>query len=101
MQDENGNTALHVACKYFHTGVIDAIDANLNYEDQVRASVYCVLAFKLVKANARTDLKNNRGQTALDLSPMLILHYERVCPIVASLKVSHPAQASFETKPTE
>jgi ankyrin repeat protein len=77
-RDKDGNTALHKACKYFHIGIIDAMDANL----ERLAVVHCLFAFKIVEAGARTDLKNNRGQTPLDITPMLMRHYKEVYPIV-------------------
>eukprot|EP00029_Vermamoeba_vermiformis_P009334 TRINITY_DN4621_c0_g1_i2.p2 TRINITY_DN4621_c0_g1~~TRINITY_DN4621_c0_g1_i2.p2 ORF type:complete len:709 (-),score=100.60 TRINITY_DN4621_c0_g1_i2:31-2157(-) len=81
-QDQDGNTALHFACKYFHTGFIDAIDANLVSAENGEAAINCYFAFKLVEAGAKTDVKNNRGLTALDYVPMLMRHYEKVYPIV-------------------
>ena len=69
-----------MACQYFHTGIIDAIHANLDIKGS--AMPYCWLAFKLIEAGARVDIKNIQARTPLDATPLLLQHYEKVYPMI-------------------
>ncbi len=46
IQNNAGDTALHIVCRYFHVGALEAMLCNLNSFEQ--ASKYCLFAFKLL-----------------------------------------------------
>jgi ankyrin repeat protein len=82
-QDNDGNTPLHHACYYFHLGALDTINGWLqNFNRSVR---YCYIAFKLVAAGARTDIKNNEDRTALEVQPHLMDYYNEYWPYLEKL----------------
>ncbi len=60
------------------------------------AVTYCLFAFKLIEAGARTDLKNKRGQTPLDYAPKLMEHYEKVYPIVKAVKLKEEQKPLYK-----
>ncbi len=46
-RDEHGNTPLHIACQFFHTGATDSMFACL--EDEHQSAPYCLVAFMLLE----------------------------------------------------
>ncbi len=46
VQNNFGDTALHIVCRHFHIGALEAMLCNLNSCEQ--ASKYCLIAFKLL-----------------------------------------------------
>lgn len=88
-QDINGNTALHIACQYFHLGAVDAARYRVrNFKSQT----YMKIAFALLdgklevdfvsdrhsnlgflsKAGADPTIKNRLGLSPLDYAPHLM-----------------------------
>jgi ankyrin repeat protein len=64
-QDNHGDTALHYACYWFHQG-------GLAHKQLHRSHAFSLVLFKLLDAGARVDIKNNSGQSPLDLIPNLM-----------------------------
>lgn len=51
-QDQHGNTALHMACKYFHLGLVESILGKINntrYSER-----FFVTAFKLLEGESQS-----------------------------------------------
>jgi ankyrin repeat protein len=76
VQDKNGNSAIHIAGQFYHTGALDSIYGRVG--NFVRSSVYCLVAYKLIAAGADTMLENNKGETVYDYVPNLMEHYKSI-----------------------
>jgi hypothetical protein len=46
IQNIDGDTALHIVCRYFHVGALEAMLCNVNSFEQ--AAKYCLIAFQLL-----------------------------------------------------
>lgn len=44
--NNDGDTALHIVCRYFHVGALEAMLCNVNSFEQ--AAKYCLIAFQLL-----------------------------------------------------
>jgi hypothetical protein len=93
VQNNAGDTALHMVCRYFHVGALEAMLCNINSYEQ--ASKYCVIAFRLLDGGADVTIKNNAGETALDYAPMLMHHYQHVYPLIKEYKPFIKASTGF------
>lgn len=84
VQNNAGDTALHIVCRYFHVGALEAMLCNFNTFQ--RAAKFCMIAFKLLDGGAQVTVKNNSGETVLDYAPMLMYHYQHVYPRIKDYK---------------
>jgi ankyrin repeat protein len=73
LQDLNGDTALHHACKYFHLGFKELKKGGMKADDE--ESFFSPALVLLVEHAADPNIKNNKGETPLDYVPNL-LQYE-------------------------
>jgi len=46
VQDKNGNSAIHIASQFYHTGALDSIYGRIG--NFANSSIYCLLAYKLI-----------------------------------------------------
>lgn len=68
-QDVNGDTALHLACRYFHLGYFERVKGRIEGDNGV--DLFFIPAFMLRDCNADPTIKNNKGETPLDYVPNL------------------------------
>jgi hypothetical protein len=92
---KNGNSAIHIAGQFYHTGALDSIYGRVG--NCVRSSVYCLVAYTLIAgglaifskdpskhgllfcvAGADTMLEHNKGETVYDYVPNLMKHYKSI-----------------------
>eukprot|EP00029_Vermamoeba_vermiformis_P001748 TRINITY_DN1194_c0_g2_i1.p1 TRINITY_DN1194_c0_g2~~TRINITY_DN1194_c0_g2_i1.p1 ORF type:complete len:1206 (-),score=168.93 TRINITY_DN1194_c0_g2_i1:68-3685(-) len=65
VQDTHGDTALHHACYFFHLGGCD-------HQFMHDSHLFSLILFKLLDAGAAVNVKNNSGQTPVDIIPNLL-----------------------------
>lgn len=63
-QDNNGDTALHIACRYFHLGSIEVKCAKIPL-----AKFFFRIASDLVEHGADVTIKNKKGEAPTDYLP--------------------------------
>lgn len=85
-QDNNGNTALHFACQYFHNGLLEYALGRIGSMEEsapyfllpfklLQGETYClfmVISTDLVIAGADPMIQNNEGETPLNYVPELM-----------------------------
>ena len=72
-QDYNGDTALHIVCRFFHFGQFDAKNGRLDKWNNA-SMIFFSPAISLLLHGADPNIKNKKGETPLDYVPDLLSH---------------------------